>query len=311
MRANTLTVRFDAALGSASASTFEIGNLRVIRLGPTAMTSAAKIRDAINVELAKAPPAVAAPGAVAATLTPAKEKAALAVNRRKFRDPRSVRAIQAAVGGVPDGVLTGDTIERIAAFQNGKGLTADGKIGHLTLAKLVAEWDSKGAQNGAIRAIVDFYRLDENGLVNINFDTADANNATTTAMAIPGDSNITVGPSAFAQGFAGLVHTIAHEFEHVRQNRVGIADIPISEFLGERVEILSRGMDEEDLAGFMDDAGRALSQWNAMPVGQRRANWSKFVEVRAKVRARLAKATALEKLPHLATLAGYNAVVKP
>ena len=86
------------------------------------------------------------------------------------------------------------------------------------------------------------------------------------------------------------MHTVAHEFEHVRQNRVGIADLPISEFLGERVEILSKGMDEEDLAGFMNDARRALRQWNLMPAAQRRANFGKFVEVRNKVRARLAKA---------------------
>ena len=90
-------------------------------------------------------------------------------------------------------------------------------------------------------------------------------------------------------------------------------DLPISEFLGERVEILSRGMDEEDLAGFMSDARRALREWNKMPAAQRRANFAKFVEVRTKVRARLAKAAKAAPLSaaDTATLTGYNAVVKP
>lgn len=179
------------------------------------------------------------------------------------------------------------------------------------MREMVTQLDAGGNQNGAIRMIVDFFRLDENGLINIAFDPADPDNATTNAAVIPGNSTITISPNAFAQGFAGLVHTIAHEYEHVRQNRVGIADLPISEFLGERIEILSVGMDEEDIAGFMNDADRAVDQWNLMPVDQRRANFAKFVEVRNKVRARLAKATPAEQATHAPTLAKFNAVVKP
>jgi peptidoglycan hydrolase-like protein with peptidoglycan-binding domain len=308
---DTLSIRFLSTLATASASTIEPGRLRVVQLGPTAMAGSVKIRDSINVELAKPNPAVVPAALATDLLKPAQEKAAIAFNRQKFRDSRSIQAIQGAVGGSPDGLLTGDTVERIAAFQQSKGLTADGKVGRLTHAQLVTEMNTKGAQNGAIRTILDFYRLDQNGLVMIAFDTTDPNNATTTDHAIPGNSIITISPNAFAQGYAGLVHTVAHEMEHVRQNRVGIADIPISEFLGERVEILSRGMDQEDVAGFMNDADRALVNWNLMPAAQRRANFAKFVEVRNKVRARLAKATPAEKATHAATLASYNAVTKP
>jgi len=50
-----------------------------------------------------------------------------------------------------------------------------------------------------------------------------------------------------------------------------------------------------------------------MPAAQRRANFAKFVEVRTKVRARLAKAAKAAPLSaaDTATLTGYNAVVKP
>lgn len=313
IRAGALTVSFAAGQAAAGANTFETGGLRVITLGPTALTNSAKVRDTINAQLAVPAPAAAAPGPTPNLLKPNQVKAAIAVNKRSLRDPRSVRAVQAFIGASPDGVFSADTVQRVANFQNGAGLKEDGQIGRITINPLVMGMVGAGDRNSAIRAIVDFFKLDENGLVDIHFSSTDGNNATTTDQAIPGNSAITVGPSAFAQGWAGLVHTIAHEFEHVRQNRVGIADLPISEFLGERVEILSRGMDEEDLAGFMDDARRALREWNKMPAAQRRANFAKFQEVRNKVRARLAKAAKGAPLSaaDTATLTGYNAVVKP
>jgi peptidoglycan hydrolase-like protein with peptidoglycan-binding domain len=313
IRAGALTVSFASGQAAAGANAFEAGGLRVITLGPTALTNSAKIRDTINAQLAVPAPAAAAPGPTPNLLKPNQVKAAIAVNKRSLRDPRSVRAIQAFIGATPDGVFSADTVQRVANFQNGAGLKEDGQIGRITINPLVMGMVGAGDRNSAIRAIVDFFKLDENGLVDIHFSSTDANNATTTDQAIPGNSAITIGPSAFAQGWAGLVHTIAHEFEHVRQNRVGIADLPISEFLGERVEILSRGMDEEDLAGFMDDARRALREWNKMPAAQRRANFAKFVEVRNKVRARLAKAAKAAPLSpgDAATLTAYNAVVKP
>ncbi len=310
-KANALTVSFKAGQAAAGANSFEAGGLRVITLGPTGMTNSAKIRDTINAQLALPAPAVAAPGPTPTLLTAKQEKAAIAFDRAKWHDPRSIRAIQAFIGAAPDGIFSADTVQRIANFQNGAGLKEDGQIGRITINPLVMGMAGAGSQNSAIRAILDFYRLDENGLVDIHFDTADPNNATTTDQAIPGNSAITISPNAFTQGFAGLVHTIAHEMEHVRQNRVGIADLPISEFLGERIEILSKGMDEEDLAGFMDDAGRALREWNKMPAAQRRANFGKFVEVRNKVRARLAKAPHPLSAANQTVLTGYNAVVKP
>ena len=310
-KANALTVSFKTGQAAAGANSFEAGGLRVITLGPTAMTSSATIRDTINAQLALPAPAVAAPGPTPTLLTAKQEKAAIAFDRSKWHDPRSILAIQAFIGASPDGIFSADTVQRIANFQNGAGLKEDGMIGRVTINPLVMGMAGAGSQNSAVRAIIDFYRLDENGLVDIHFDTADPNNATTTDQAIPGNSAITISPNAFAQGFAGLVHTIAHEFEHVRQNRVGIADLPISEFLGERIEILSKGMDEEDLPGFMNDAARALQQWNLMPVAQQRANFAKFIEVRNKVRARLAKAPKPLSAADQATLTGFNAVVRP
>jgi hypothetical protein len=159
--------------------------------------------------------------------------------------------------------------------------------------------------------IVDFFKLDENGLLDISFDPTVASNAETGSSAIPGPTTIRVGPSAFTPGYERLVHTIAHEFEHVRQRRVGVQSSDIREFLGERIEILSRGTLEEDMVGFASDAARALRFFNAMTVAEQRAQWAHFTEVRNKVRQRFRAASAVDQVIHAQVLIDYNAVVRP
>lgn len=309
---DTLSVRFDSALAANSATAFEPGGLRVITIGSTAMGSSATISTEIRLRLAVPAPAAAAPGAAPTLLTAQQESAAVASDRKTFTDVRSVRAIQAAVGAAADGIWSADTVERVAGFQHTMALVEDGVIGRMTLHALSDRWTANNEQESAIRAIVDFYDLNQDALVDVSFESGMVpSNAETGSNAIPGDSVVHIGPGAFAQGFAGLVHTIAHEFEHVRQRRVGIQNQHLREFLGERIEIRSAHMDPEELAGFMDDAGRALQKWNAMPPDLQRANFPKFEDVRAKVRARLAAASFFGRLPHLGTLASYEGVVRP
>ncbi len=246
-----------------------------------------------------------------AVLTAPKAKAAVAFNVSHLRDRRSVVAVQAHVGNATTGTWDADTVQRVAQLQQTAGLDVDGKIGQQTMRQLGIQLEAAGRRDSLLRLIVDFFKLDENGLLDISFDPAVAVNASTNADTFPGPSTIRVGPKGFAKGYEALVHTVAHEYEHVRQNRVGIEEIHISEFLGERVEILSKGMLEEDIAGFMDDARRALLHFNAMTVAQRRAEFGHFTEVRSKVRQRLKAASAADQATHAATLASYNAVVRP
>jgi hypothetical protein len=160
---------------------------------------------------------------------------------------------------------------------------------------------------------MDFYNMNTFGaLIEIFFDpTLTGANAETPSKDIPGPDIVRVGPSAFTQGYAGLVHTIAHELEHVRQNKLGIADIPLSEFLGESIEIISKDMPDEDVAGFFDDAGRAMDNWDLMNLSDQKKNWIRFLSVRNAVRRRFAAATAAEQAIHLALMTRYNATVKP
>lgn len=308
---DTLTVHFDPALAAAFDTAFESGNLRVIRVGPGAFGSATDLRDAIRAGLAVAAPPAAVVGPRPTHLSTAEEQAASNFNRTRYTDRRSILAIQGLVGTNPDAQFGPDTAERIAEYQSTNGLEVDGKVGEETLRVMVADLDGRGEQNAAIRLIIDFFNLSEQGaLLDIAFDSTVAANATTSGV-IPGPSIVRIGPAAFAQGFAGLVHTIAHELEHVRQRRVGILSQPVREFLGESVEILSVGMPEEDDAGFFDDAGRALSFWNLMTPDEQSENFETFEAVRERVRARFNSLPPADQATHQATMDGYEAVVAP
>ncbi len=308
---DTLTVHFDAGLLAPFNTTFQSGNLRVIQIGSVALANATDLRDAIRDGLAIAAPAGPAPGPRPTHLTPAQEQAATAFNRATYTDRRSVLGIQGLVGTGFDARFGPDTAERVAEFQDSHALEVDGKVGQETLRAMVAELDAAGQQDAAIRMIIDFFNLSEHGaLLDIAFDPTETANASTSGD-IPGPSIVRIGPKAFAQGFEGLVHTIAHELEHVRQRRVGIPSQAVREFLGEAIEIMSVGMPEEDTAGFMDDAGRALHFWNAMAPADQLTNAARFQEVRDQVNNRFNNFTPAEQVTHQATVNAYNAVVVP
>lgn len=310
----TLTVRHDPALPGLvdSNMTRQGGDLRVITISAAAFANSTRLGDAIRANVTAANPAHPAPGVAPAALTKAQATAATSFNRSTFRDRRSVEIIQAQCGAAVTGTFTADTAQRVTVIQAAAGLTVDGKVGRQTLRELVRRLDAAGERDAAIRLIIDFHRFNEDGLLDIAFDaTVTTSNAETGSAQIPGPTTIRVGPSAFTQGYEGLVHTIAHELEHTRQRRIGIQDRNLREFLGERIEIMSVGMEEEDFAGLVDDAGRALAQFNAMPAALRKQNWSKFVEVRTKVRARFAAASGPDQAANAALLANYNAVVRP
>lgn len=104
--------------------------------------------------------------------------------------------------------------------------------------------------NALLRLILDFYNIDDLGnLLQIYFDP---NTFPGADAEIVSDENqqpagVRFSRQGMTQGFERLIHTVAHEMEHVRLNRQGETDLPTHEFLGESVEILSVGMREEEL----------------------------------------------------------------
>lgn len=319
---DTLSVSFDPTQIAAGNTRFETGNLRVITLGAPAFVSEAVLRATIAAQLAAPAPAVAVPGPRPNLLTRGEERSAISYNQRHFSDERSVLAIQGFVGTGLDSVWGPDTVQRIAQEQQIAGLAVDGKVGRNTLEHIVLRLIATGNQNAAIRLIVDFYNFRDNGnLLSVYYDPTVAANASTDYR--PNEPvRVRVGPSGLAQPFPGIVHTIAHEYEHVRRLKQGIVPAATHEFLGEAIEILSVGMPEEHLEavapgtlgyvpGFANDALRALNNWNNMPVADQRRFRARFVAVRRVVRRRIAAGNPAQQALHAGLLAAYNAVVLP
>jgi peptidoglycan hydrolase-like protein with peptidoglycan-binding domain len=321
---DTLSIHFDNTMGllPLAVTDFEPGNLRVIRLGPLAFLSAGILQTVINTQLAVPAPAIPPLTPRPALLNAVQEVNAIRFNANKFTDNRSIRIIQGFVLANPDGIWGRDTVQRVAEFQQTNGLTVDGKAGEQTLSQLSAALIAAGNQNSSLRLIIDFFNFRDNAnLLDIFFDPATTANASTD-FRVNEPVRILVGPSGINQPFAGLVHTIAHEFEHVRRLKEGIVAAATHEFLGEAIEILSVGMPSEDVetlapgdagfvAGFADDAGRALANWNVMPLADRRRFRNRFILVRNMVRRRIATSNAAQQALHAPLLAGYNAVVLP
>ncbi|MGH2968621.1 MAG: peptidoglycan-binding domain-containing protein, partial [Solirubrobacteraceae bacterium] len=208
-----------------------------------------------------------------------------------------------------------DLVQRLAAFQAANGLPGDGMVDLPTLELLVTQLIATNDNNGAIRLIVDFFDFDDAGnLITIYFDPNETANAETLPLS-SGEENqpasIQVGPAGMAQPFAGLVHTIEHEFSHVRLMRENETDIPTQEFLSEAIEMTSPLTPQETLAGFMNDADRGVAQWNRMPVDRQIRHRDRFLEVRQRVHDRHAAGTPAEQVTHQPTVDAWDAVVLP
>jgi hypothetical protein len=229
-----------------------------------------------------------------------------------------VRAIQGLVGAPVTGIVDATTVQFIAEAQHTAGLTADGKVGIATTENFYNAMVRRGNPNSALRLLVDFFDLrDQGNLLSIFFDpTLTLPDLAATDFRPSQPVTMQIGPGALALPFAAAVHTIAHEMEHVRRLREGIASANTHEFLGEAVEILSVGMPEEPLGVggdglFISDATRCLDNWNLMPAADRRRFRNKFIAVRRKVLQRIDAGTAAQRIANAGLRARYVAVVLP
>ncbi|MCP3887730.1 MAG: hypothetical protein GY702_02495, partial [Desulfobulbaceae bacterium] len=130
-------------------------------------------------------------------------------------------------------------------------------------------------RDSAIALVMDYYpelMFDEGGLESIKYNNDLLKNGRTDTVAEepPCKSIVEIGPDAFLT-IADLIHVIAHEMQHVRENKLGIDS---GEFLSAAVEILgenpisgkatSRIWPEEDTPGFLDDVEQAYDGgWNS------------------------------------------------
>ena len=308
-------VQFDETLATRGATRFEPSGLRVIRLGRTAFQSSRILRDTINAQKQGAAPAAPAAGAAPAILDPVNAGLSAIFNQSRLGHPNSPRAVAGLVTAPRTNTWTEDLVQRVAGFQTTAALPATGLVDVATLQALVAGLIAAGDNNGAIRLIVDFFDFDDAGnLISIYFDPNETANAETLPLS-SGEENqpasIQVGPAGMAQPFAGLVHTIEHEFVHVRLMRENEVNIPTQEFLAEVTEMTSAITPDEDIAGFQSDADRGLRQWNLMPLDRQVRHRDRFEEGRRRVRARHTAATPADQATLQPTLDAWNATVLP
>ena len=97
-----------------------------------------------------------------------------------------------------------------------------------SLLKTFAAAKGYEAQNAAamdaVRAIIRSYSMSTKGVRTMRFKPdLDPKHTAETGQVKGNDreSEIDFGPTSFSQGFAFLVHIVAHELEHVRQNLIG------------------------------------------------------------------------------------------
>ena len=311
----TSAVRFDPTVAVRGQSEFDPSGLRVIKLGATAFQSSRILRDTLKAQLLTRAPAAAAAGPVPSILDDTSTAIALIVDQVALSHPHSIQALSVLVGGPRITAWNEDLVQRLAANQQANGRTGDGIVDVGTLEVLVRQLIANNDNNGAIRMIVDFFAFDDmDNLTTIYFDPNETANAETLPLS-SGEENqpasIQVGPAGMAQPFAGLVHTIEHEFSHVRLMRQNETDIPTQEFLSEAIEMTSTLTPQEDIAGFMNDADRGEAQWQRMPVDRQIRHRDRFLEVREEVRRRHAASTAAEQATNQAIVDRWNNVVLP
>jgi len=129
---------------------------------------------------------------------------------------------------------------------------------------------------------------------------------------------VRVFPFGFAQPFSSLVHTVAHEIEHIHQVMQGIASEPVREFLSEGIEIESIGMPTEAIEsdadidlivrdklpvnpGFLKDADRMLHFWGQMTPAEKQTHHQRFKDIRSIIVSRIATEASASQQRKLAT----------
>jgi len=316
-----LSVEFDGTLAAASAADFSPGGVRTIRIGPTGFTSYAVLLGALRARLAaRAPAATVATSFTAGTLSnPAKQREAITFNQAKLSDPRSIRLVQGTILAPVTGRWDVATVRQVAADQAVAGRAGDGKLDQPTVEAIVNELIVNSAQTGALQVIVDYFDLDRTHAFQVRFEpqqlttpTGSRPNAQTlrpTAQVGTGGT-VQIFPAGFAQPFAGLVHTVAHELGHVDQVFRGIASDDLREFLSECIELESQGMPEELIEtpaeitamiartgppatpGFVDDTISMFQHWQALTTAERTANVARYRQIRTIVFDRIRNRTS-------------------
>ncbi len=319
-----LSIRFDPALKKAAENRASEGALNVGVVGEPAFASAETLRDAIASLRAEKGIAPVQLDPTPTLLGREEIDRAQSANGWRLRDHRAVRAVQLAVDAATTGAWDDATIQFIAKFQAAAALPATGAVDDDTAKAIFRRLADLGSFNSAIRFAIDYYGFSAAGVLDVVFDPGLAEpweRPTSFPGKVPGKAGapttLSFGPPLFQLATEDAIHTIAHAYQDAGLTLD--AKHPPSfnerEFLGARLEVLSRGMSEEtftfDDDGFLADAKRALLFFGDMKPEEQSRLWPQFVEVRDKVRERFQAAPDVLQQANSALLEQYERVQRP
>ncbi len=288
-----------------------------VLIGPPAMGNFSSIKDALEQALASV--AVSPVAGQPVGMPDDQVERTLGINGDVLRDPRSIRGLQSYLQGEVTGRWEPDTCHRIADFQLREGLpNGRGDQGRLYDDTMRRILDLLGGhaykRDLVIRMIVDWYRIDERGVVDVLYEPAQYAAQDVKFTGRPGPGEITFGTEAFAYGHESLVHTVQQAFAEAKHHAAGLSPMQ-SEFLGARARVVSDVIDDFSTdpdpllsRGFVLDAKEALDAFLALPQSIQDRQATAFESMRKVVIGRYQLATPAERTSHAAVLAAYQAV---
>ena len=243
---------------------------------------------------------------------------AIAFNRAKLSDKRSIRIVEGLFGAKVTGAWSADAVRHIAAKQAETGYKPNGKLELPTLEFVSAMLNGQNEQDAALQVLIDYFDLDRAHAWDVHYVATQPSgkranaHAQTLAIANGVGGVVEIYPAGVMQPLAGLVHTLAHELGHVEQRVAGIASDAVREFLSEGIEIESKGMPEESIEsdadidlmiqgkptgspGFITDAGQMMNAWDAMTQTEKAANHARYKQLRAIIVARIGQGTRTQQ----------------
>lgn len=313
LRSDVLSIHFSATLEVESMTNFDPAGLRMILIGKKAFPSARTISRAIHDELTQPIPAATAAavtgGAVPTVLTPDEAEAAAGSNSGLISDERAARAIQRTLGAPVTGKLDVTTAQFVARRQQLMNIApADGTIDEPTLHEIIASLKRSFGEESAIRVILDYYRIPDDGVTSVRFDpTLQGEDFRIESRGTRTAPAVVFGPDAFSQPPPRIAHTVGRAFEDVRLRGTGVRR-EVRDFLLERFVMSTPNMADEGFVPFMHDAVQALDKYKKLAKADQDALSHEFRQVTDKVLARWSAADPDARKPFLEVEDEYMAM---
>jgi len=249
----------------------------MIAIGKSALVNAHTIKHAIVDALAvPAPPVTGLTGPVQPTLSDAHAIEAAEFNERKVRDVRSVRAIQRTLGLPFTGAFDQDTSQALVPFQQANVVASGvgmGKIDDATFYELVRSIAMMGGEDSAIRLIVDYRRIPEDGVLDASLDMslrAGRQAGYVIDQGRAGGNMIRFEPALFTDEPETIVMKVAQAYEEVRLGRTTESG-ERQAFLIAKFTVLAPGMAWEELNAFMVNVAQVPKAWADLKPGDQRS----------------------------------------